>query len=648
MFLVLVQGWEIWGNTELLLDVCRRNDTLFMATGGGLLLSDGETVLKSYTKTEGLKTAQAVSVACEPNGVWVLTPKGLQVWNGRDFTDVNLIVFGDPNEILGARTILYSHGYIFIVGKSRPTALRVSDTVEIPFPFEIGQTNVLKVFGDTLVIGGDYGAMFSIIDSFYVYEGWHTLLSGFTVYDVDTFRGGWVFATDSGVRDTSGRVSFGERKVLHIYSTGDTLWVADDGGLYVLDSLGGDTVKVGGLYVRFLGEGLVGFGNRLDPAYMIGNGIYTLPDFRKIPTGGLSFTSITGMVEIGDSLLLCGKGGMRSCAFWPSGEHFQMGLINTVKFYQDRIWIAYHNWAGLALFVYAADFSDTVVFKDTALLGFGYVFDVAEFQGKVYAVSWNANGDSRLFEVNAEEERVTATDVRGAAQNLLYSTGEHLLICSQVACKFYDGNLQEVASVPFGGNAAHHRGDTLFLGSDNGFYKLSLKDFSYSGPFLTGRKITGIWVGIDGKIWVADQTGITVLNRDLSVYRNYTPSNSPLPGVPVSVSVYFPIRFSLLANPQKNRMYIATDGGLAVYTDPEIVSGWQDSSLVYPNPVKAGKHINLKNCPIDARLTLYTISGVKLKEERSCRIKAPDRAGLFILNVSSGGIRKNYKVVVVE
>ncbi len=647
MLFLFAQTWDLWANTELLLDVCRYGDTVYMATAGGLLLSDGARILKTYTKLDGLKSTQVLSVVCEGGDVWVLTRNGIQHRDGERFRDVSLIVFGNPEEILGARRIVRSGDFLFILGKTHPTALRLSDTVEIPFPTSIGQTNVLKVFGDTVVVGGPYGALYSTVGTFFISSGWDTLISGVEVYDVDTFRGRWVFATDTGVIDLHGNVSLAGTPVGYLYSRNDTLWVSADRALFVLDTIGGDplsdTTRIRDGDVRYLGNGFVGFGYVSDPSYMLGLGIYRLPDLYRIETGGLGFTSITGMVELGDSLIVCGKGLEYSCAVWPSRRTFSFFFVNSLKYINGYLWIGYHGFGAKA---YRPDFSDTITIRPSDLGGFGYVFDLAGFNGKVYILAWNAYGSSRIFEV--EDTVARSTGISGSAQNLLYSTGDYLLVCSETECKFYDPDLRLYGSVGVGANVIYGSGDSLLFGTSNGLYVVSPSTLTYSGPYLAGRSITGIWKGLDGRIWVADDRGIEILDGTMTLVKSYTPNNSPLAGYPVSTSPYFPLRNTLLANPDKNRMYIATESGVSILTSSEVVSGWERASLVYPNPARRGQTVRVKNCPVGARLVLFSASGVKVAESRTCEMKHTFQPGLYFLSVIGPDGRKVYRLILTD
>ena len=651
MLFLLGQTWELWANTELLLDVCRYGDTVYMATAGGLLLSDGERILGSYTKVDGLKSTQVLSVVCEGGDVWVLTRNGIQHREGNGFKDINLIVFGDPEEILGARKIVRSGDFLFILGKTRPTALRLSDTVEIPFPTVIGQTNVLKIFGDTVVVGGPYGALYSTVGTFFLSSGWDTLISGVEVYDVDTFRGRWVFATDTGVVDTYGNVAFAATPVNHIYSRNGTLWVSANRALFVLDTVGGDsildTTRIRSGDVRYLGNGFVGFGYVSDPAYMIGLGIYRLPDLYRIRTGGLGFTSITGMVELGDSLIVCGKGLEYSCAVWPTRQTFSFFFVNSLKYINDYLWIGYH---GFGVKAYRPDFSDTITIRPSDLGDFGYVFDFTGFRGKVYILAWNAYGSSRVFEVSFEAGNpvIRSTGISGSAQNLLYSTEDYLLVCSETECKFYDGDLNIYGSVGVGANVIYGFGDTLLFGTTNGLYVVSIPTLTHSGPYLTGRNVSGIWRGLDGRIWVADDRGVEILDSTMLLVKAYTPNNSPLAGYPVSNSPYFPLRNTLLANPDRNRLYVATESGLTILTSPEVVSGWERASLVYPNPARKGQTVRVKNCPVGARVVLFSASGAKVAESNTCEIRHTFQPGLYFLAVIGPDGRKVYRLVLTD
>ncbi len=643
MLFLLAQTWDIWTNTELLLDVCRQGDTVYMATAGGLLLSDGTSILRSYTKLDGIKSTQVLSVACEGGEIWILTRNGIQYRDGEQFRDIPLIIFGDPEEVLEARRIDRGGNFLFILGKTRPTALRVADTVEITFPPEIGRTNVLKVFGDRVVVGGPYGALTSHVDSFFVFSAWDTLVTGREVYDVDTFRGDWVFATDTGVVDTFGRVSLSSTPVSFLYSRNDTLWISALRALFVLDSVGADTVRIRRGDIRFLGEGFVGFGYYSDPSYMHGLGIYRLPDLYRIETGGLGFTSITGMVELGDSLIVCGKGIEYSCAVWPTRKTFSFFLVNSMKYINGYLWIGYH---GTGVKAYKPDFSDTITISASEFGDFRFVFDFAGFQGDVYVLAWNSSGSARLFRV--EDTTVVSTGISGSSQYLLHSTGDYLVACSESECRFYDSNLQVYGSVGIGANVAYGSGDSLLLGTSSGLYVVSVSTLTYSGPYLAGRNITGLWKGLDGSVWVADDRGIEVLDSSMNVVRTFTPSNSPLADLPVSNSPYFPLRYTLLANPDKNRLYIATVGGISILTSPDVVSGWERASLVYPNPARRGQTVRVKNCPVGAKVILYSASGARVAENDRCEIKNTFPPGLYFLAVVGPNGRKVYRLVLTD
>ncbi|NPB04733.1 MAG: T9SS type A sorting domain-containing protein [Thermotogae bacterium] len=643
MLFLLSQGWQLWTNTELLLDVCRRNDTVFMATAGGLLLSDGGTILKSFTKMDGLRSTQVISVACEEGGLWVLTRGGLQYFEDGSFKDINLITFDDPEEILGARRIRKRGDFLFILGKTKPTALRLSDTVEIPFPRSIASANGLKLFGDSIVVVGTGWAFIAPTDSFYVESAWDTLFTGYDVLDVDTFGGSWVFATRSGLRDTLGNVSLDSVEVSAVLSLNDTLWIAALRALFKLPEVGGDTQRVRDGDVRFLGRGYVSFGYLRDPSYMIGLGIYRLPDMWRLKTGGLGFTSITGMVELGDSLILCGKGVEYSCAVWPMGHTFNTLFVNTLKYARGWLWIGYH---GFGVKAYRPDMSDTITIRPSDLNDYAYVFDFAEFNGKLYTTAWNSFGFSKVFAI--EDSTAEPTTIVGSGYHFLYSTEENLVVCSEGECKFYDGDLRPVGSIPIGANVMFRRGDTLLVGNDQGLYVVSLRTLTHDGPYLQGHQITGLWVGLDGKVWVADNTGLLILDENFNLVKSYTPENSPLAGYPVSITSYFPLRYTLLANPDENRLYISTDGGLSILTSPEVVAGWEINSLVYPNPARRGQTVRVKNCPIDARLTLYTLSGTRIKENRGCSLVVNVPPGLYMLAVVGSQGRKVLKVVVQE
>ncbi len=224
--------WYLWTNTETVLDACARNDTFYMATPGGLLVFNNNSIVKKYTTLDGLMSAEVLSVDCN-NGVWVLTSRGLQYLTGSGFSTVELIAFNDPQEVLEGKRIRSFGNFMFILGKSRIISYRISDSTEIPFPVSFSKPLFLDIYTDTLLVGDTSGFYKVKYDDFNL-NLWDTVFVGRPVFSaVKHITYGWIMGTDTGIVDTLGNILWlGGKTIRFLALRGDTIWAATMSSVY--------------------------------------------------------------------------------------------------------------------------------------------------------------------------------------------------------------------------------------------------------------------------------------------------------------------------------------------------------------------------------------------------------------------------------
>lgn len=638
----ILMGWYLWTNTENLLDVCSRNDTFYLATSGGLLVVYNDSVIGKYTKLDGINTAEVLSVSCE-NGLWILSGRGLQYFEGGKFKTLNLISFDDPEEVLNAKKIRIKGQYMFILGKTRVLAYRITDSTEVPFYVRFNKPKYIEIFRDSLVVGDTLG-LYKVLYSEFSSSLWDTVFLGRPVFSaVRHPYMGWLIGTDTGILDTNGNViHLPGRRINFMSLRGDTIWVSTDTFVYRIDP-SSSPVAVKGGYALYLSKDFVGFGKLNTSFYMFGEGIYRIPDFKKLKTRGLPYTTITSMLLIGESLIACGRGGNKACAVWPSGDTFGLGLVNVARYYDGKIYLGLN---GGGLVILSSDFSDTVRIEPSELGGFGYVFDITRMNGNIYFVSWEPLGNAKVFKiVDTVAEETGFIDY---ATNILYSAGDRLILCGQGVCKVLYSDFKPYGSITANANIVYHYGDTLFIGTSDGLEVYSLSTLGFITRVLKGISITGIWRGLDGKLWLSGSHGLIVLDKNFNVIKTYTPENSPMPGYSISPTSLYPLRFTILGDAPSGRVYIATDKGIGILQDTSVSSGWWESLKVYPNPARRNATVRILNCPEGASLKVFTPSGILMKEVRSCSFKNDLPAGLYIIHVEHSGKRTLLKVVLLD
>ncbi len=601
-----------------------------------------DSVIRKYTKLDGINTAEVLSVSCE-NGLWILSGRGLQYFEDGRFKTLDLISFNDPDEVLSAKKIGVKGQYMFILGKTRVLAYRITDSTEVPFYVGFNKPKYIEIFGDTLVVGDTLG-LYKVFYSSFSSSSWDTVFLGRPVFSAARHPYmGWLMGTDTGILDTNGSIMYlAGRKINFISLRGDTIWVSTDTFVYRIDP-SSSPVAVKGGYALYLSKDFVGFGKLNASFYMFGGGIYRIPDFKKLKTRGIPYTTITGMLLLGDSLIACGRGGVNACAVWPSGDTFGFGLVNVVKYYDGKIYLGLN---GGGLVILSPDFSDTVKIEPSEIGGFGYVFDITRMNGNIYFVSWEPLGNAKVFKVvdTVAEE----TGFIDYATDILYSAGDKFVLCGQGACKVLYSDFKPYGSISADANVVYHYGDTLFIGTSDGLEVYSLSTLGFITKVLEGSSITGIWRGLDGKLWVSGSDGLVVLDKDFNVIGTYTPENSPLPGYSISPSVLYPLRFTLLGDAPSGRIYIATDKGIGILQDTSVSSGWWKSLKVYPNPAKRNAIVKVLNCPEGANLKVFTLSGILQREVKGCSFKNDLPAGLYIIHIEYSGKRALLKVVLLD
>jgi hypothetical protein len=358
------------------------------------------------------------------------------------------------------------------------------------------------------------------------------------------------------------------------------------------------------------------------------------------------------MLLLGDSLIACGRGGYYACAVWPSGNTFGFGITNFIRKFNDRVLILGLNGGGLVLLLVGENsFKDTVIFTPSRLGGFSYVFDMAVFRDTVYFVAWEPSGSSKLFKLSFKvgdsiSDTVLTDVLTDYAMDILYSVDDKLIMCGQGNCKFYSPNLNQYASINVKANVIYNYGDTLLFGTDDGVEMYSLRSLGYLGKVLAGNVITGLWVGLDGSIWASGSMGLARLKGNS--LKIYSPENSPIPGISLSPSVLYPIRFSLLPDLKNGRIFVATEKGIGIFSDSSVLAGWWENVKVYPNPALKGKEVKILNCPPNSTLRIFTPSGFEVKREKGCSFKNDLAPGFYLIVLESMGRRTTIKFVSVE
>jgi hypothetical protein len=642
--------WYLWTNTESLLDACFSSDTSYLATPGGLVILVNGSVNKTINKLDGLKGTDVISISCK-NGLWVLSGGALQHYKNGKFYTVDLIAFEDPDEVLNARRIRSVGDFLYILGKSKVMVYKISESTEVVLNFRFSKPKFLEIFGDSVFVGDTLGLYKAKYDDFL---RWDTLFYGRPVFSAIKHPTlSWLIGTDDGVKNLSGSTLWLSGKVIRFLSLrGDTVYLATDSSLYRLSPPSYSPFKLLDGYVSYLSENLFGLGRINSLYYMFGYGIYTLPNLQRIRTGGLPYTTITGMVLLGDSLIACGRGGYYACAVWPSGNTFGFGITNFVRKFNDRVLILGLHGGGLVLLLVGENsFKDTVIFTPSRLGGFSYVFDMAVFRDTVYFIAWEPSGSSKLFKLSFKVgdsifDTVLTDVLTDYAMDILYSVDDKLIMCGQGNCKFYSPNLNQYASINVKANVVYNFGDTLLFGTDDGVEMYSLRSLGYLGKVLAGKVITGLWVGLDGSIWASGSMGLARLRGNS--LKIYSPENSPIPGISLSPSVLYPIRFSLLSDLKNGRIFVATEKGIGIFSDSLVLAGWWENVKVYPNPALKGKEVKILNCPPNSTLRIFTSSGFEIKREKGCSFKNDLAPGFYLIVLESMGRRTTVKFVSVE
>ncbi|MEO0138702.1 MAG: T9SS type A sorting domain-containing protein [candidate division WOR-3 bacterium] len=634
-------GWYLWTNTENLLDVCKKNDTFYLATPGGLIKTLGDSIVKIYSKVDGINTAEVLSVSCE-NGLWILTGAGLQYFDNGKFKTLDLIAFENPEEILSGSKIRIRGEYMFILGKTKVMVYRFTDSAEVPINIRFTKPKFLEIFNDSLLIGDTLGFYKVKYDEFYL-SAWDTVFMGRPVLSaVKHPNFGWIMGTDSGILDTLGNTLFLPGKIIRFMALrGDTIYLATDSAVYNLSPHSYTPNRIKDGYAGFLSPWFFGIGRINAPYYMFGYGIYEIPSLQKLESRGLPYTTLTGVITLGDSVIVCGRGGANACAVWPSGNTFGFGLTNFVRKHKDKIFFGLN---GGGLVITDSLFTDTVIITASQLGGFGYVFDMAVLKDTVYFVSWEPFGNSKVFKL--VDTIPYETGIVDYATSILFSTGDRLILCGQSVCKIYYDDLTPYGSISVQANVVYSFGDTLLFGTNKGVEMYSLKTLGYIGKILDNYTITGLWVGMDGRIWASGSMGLS--EYDEKNLRIFSPTNSPLPGISVSPSALYPLRFTLFGDVERGRLIILTEKGVAFFEDTSIVSGWWDNLVIYPNPAGKGKTVRIKNCPNGANLYIFTHFGKRVKNVKGCSFKNDLPLGLYVVIVEYNGRRKPLKVVLLD
>jgi hypothetical protein len=128
----------------------------------------------------------------------------------------------------------------------------------------------------------------------------------------------------------------------------------------------------------------------------------------------------------------------------------------------------------------------------------------------------------------------------------------------------------------------------------------------------------------------------------------YSPENSPIPGISLSPSVLYPIRFSLLSDLKNGRIFVATEKGIGIFSDSSVLAGWWENVKVYPNPALKGKEVKILNCPPNSTLRIFTPSGFEVKRVNGCSFKNDLAPGFYLIVLESMGRRTTLKFVSVE
>ncbi len=642
--------WYLWTNTETLLDACFSSDTSYLATPGGLVILIENTLAKIITKLHGLKGTDVISVSCK-NGLWVLSGGSLQYYKDGKFHTVDLIAFEDPDEILNGKKIRSAGDFLFILGRRRIVTYKISESTEVLLNVRFSKPKFLEIFGDSVFVGDTTGLYKAKYDDL---TRWDTLFYGNPVLSaVKHPVMGWLMGTDDGVKDVHGNTLWFSGKIVRFLSLrGDTIYLATDSSLYRLVPPSYSPSKILDGYVSYLSKDLFGLGRANSPYYMFGYGIYSLPSMQRIRTGGLPYTTITGMVLLDDSLIACGRGEYNACAFWPSGNTFGFGTTNFVRKFKDKVLVLGLNGGGLVLLLTdKGTFKDTIIITPSMLGGFSYVFDMTVIRDTIYFVAWESSGNSKIFKLSFKvEDSITDTVLvevlTDYATDVLYSVEDRLIVCGQGSCRFLSSDLRTYANLNVKANVIYNYGDTLLFGTNDGVEMYSLRSLGYLGKILAGNIITGLWVGLDGSVWASGSMGLSRFDgRSLKIY---SPENSPIPGISISPSVLYPIRFSLLPDLRNGRIFVATEKGIGIFQDSSILSGWWEEVKVYPNPARKGNEVRILNCPPNSKLRIYTPAGFDVKKVNGCSFKNDLSPGFYFIGLESSGRRALIRFVSVE
>lgn len=642
--------WYLWTNTETLLDACFSSDTSYLATPGGLIVLVGNSINRIITKLDGLKGTDVLSVSCK-NGLWVLSGGALQYYKNGKFQTVDLIAFDDPEEVLNGKRIRSLGDFLFILGKSKVMVYKISESTEVILNFRFSKPKFLEIFEDSVFVGDTMGLYKAKYDNF---VRWDTLFHGYPVFSaVKHPTMGWLIGTDNGVKDISGTTLWLSGKIIRFLSLrGDTVYLATDSSLYVIPPPSYSPSKLLDGYVSYLSEKFFGLGKINTPYYMFGRGIYKLSNMQRIITGGLPYTTITGMVLVGDTLISCGRGDYYACAVWPSGKTFGFGITNFIRKFKDKVLVLGLNGGGLVLLLMENDsFTDTVIFTPSRLGGFSYVFDMAVLKDTIYFVAWEPSGNSKLFKLGLKvgdsiSDTVLTEVLTDYATDILYSVEDKIIICGQGKCKFYSSDLNFYSSLDVKANVVYNQGDTLLFGTDDGVEMYSLKSLGYLGKILAGNVITGLWVGLNGSVWASGSMGLA--RFDGKSLKIYSPENSPIPGISISPSPLYPIRFSLLPDLKNGRIFVATEKGIGIFQDSSVLSGWWNKVKVYPNPAPKGKEVKILNCPPNSTLKIFTPSGFEIKRVQGCSFRNDLAPGFYFIGLEGLERRIVIKFVSVE
>jgi hypothetical protein len=331
----LTGTFETFSNADLVLDVDRKADTLFLATSGGLLayVQESDTVVKRYTNVDGLNAIILQAVCVDPQGgIWV----SMKDWgiafrrpNGAEFETYPTLYL--PSSARNTRDLLSVGDTLLLATEGGIVILDTRGTYDTDDDGRRSLSILYPKLGSNLVLSLDLHD-----DTLYVGTGKAN----------DTYRGGvtWIpfgdfdsdstwtyWSTDSlpgdsvlSVRRTGATLAAGTNNGLFLFGTGDTLlggsrirslsrradtlFAGTDASLHRIDPSGSEDLSppvtdVRSTFVTDDGDLFAGFGvGRPENDYELGGGLgwyaneaWTLRDF-----GQLRSNRINGVVATND------------------------------------------------------------------------------------------------------------------------------------------------------------------------------------------------------------------------------------------------------------------------------------------------------------------------------------------------------------